>query len=198
MIRGKIKFKPRWFQEQIMTCPKRHRAAVLHRRAGKTVMAVFDGLETMFMCPLPQPRVYYVAPFLKQAKKLAWDYLATTILNAGKPHLFEVNKSELSVTFVPNGGRFQLLGANDNIDAIRGVYADKVICDELADMHPGLWSNVIRPALADRRGRALMLGTPRGRMNFLYELSKTDADDPEWQYFCYRCRETGVDRKSVV
>jgi hypothetical protein len=51
---------------------------------------------------------------------------------------------------------------------------------------------VIRPALADRKGRALIMGTPRGRMNMLYDLSKTRPDDPEWSYHCYTALQTGM------
>ena len=161
---------------------------MMHRRAGKTVMAIFDGLETQLSCPHPYPRVAYIAPYLKQAKKLAWDYLATT---CNKPRLFDINKSDMEVTFKPNGGKFMLLGA-DNIDAIRGIYLDKVIVDELADCDPRLWSSVLRPCLADRRGRALMMGTPRGRMNMLYDLSRTPADDPDWGYHVFDCTQTDM------
>jgi hypothetical protein len=151
----------------------------MHRRAGKTVMAVFAGLEAMLSCRLEQPRVAYIAPFLKQAKKLAWDYLAGAV---ARSPLFDVNKGELTVTFLPTGAKFMLLGA-DNIDSIRGIYLDLVIVDELADCDPQLWSSVLRYCLADRGGRALLMGTPRGRMNMLYDLSKTSAEDPDWGYF---------------
>jgi hypothetical protein len=160
----------------------------MHRRAGKTVMAVFDLLETMLSCPLPYPRVAYIAPFRNQARKLAWDYLATT---CSDPRLFDTNKSDLEVVFKPNGGKFSLYGA-DNIESLRGVYIDKVAVDELADCDPRLWSSVLRPCLADRRGRALMMGTPRGRMNMLYDLSRTPADDPDWTYFQYDCTQTDM------
>jgi len=188
-IRINVNFHPKPHQLAVMQCQKRHRAAVMHRRAGKTVMAIFDGLETMLSCPLPFPRVAYIAPFLKQSKKLAWDYLANTCGQA--PDLFDINKGELTVTFKPNGAQFMLLGA-DNIDAIRGIYLDKVIVDELADCDPRLWSSVLRYCLADRRGRALLMGTPRGRMNMLYDLSRTPAEDPDWAYFCYRHDQTDM------
>jgi phage terminase large subunit len=92
MSRLNINFQPKPHQLAVMQSPKRHRAAVMHRRAGKTVMAIFDGLETMLSCPLPYPRVAYIAPFLKQAKKLAWDYLANTCAQA--PELFDINKGD--------------------------------------------------------------------------------------------------------
>ena len=158
----------------------------MHRRAGKTVMAVFAGLESMLTCTRPMPRVAYIAPFLKQSKKLAWDYLANAV---ARSKLFDINRGELTVTFGPTGAKFMLLGA-DNIDAIRGIYLDMAIVDELADCDPQLWSAVLRYCLADRQGRALMMGTPRGRMNMLYDLSRTQ--DPDWAYFCYPYGTTGM------
>jgi phage terminase large subunit len=189
LIKGRINFEPKPHQLAVMTCDKRHRCAVMHRRAGKTVMAVFSGLEAMLSCPLPYPRVGYISPYLKQSKKLAWDYLATTAANGGR--FFDINRGELTVTFEPTGAKFSLYGA-DNIDAIRGVYFDLVIVDELADCDPRLWSSVLRYCLADRNGRALMMGTPRGRMNMLYDLSRLPADNPDWAYFCYPWQATGM------
>ena len=188
VIKGRSNFRPFPHQRAVMVSPKRHRCAVLHRRAGKTVMSVMMCLEAVINCRRKAPRAYYIAPYQKQAKKLAWDYVKDI---CGKSDLFSVNNSELSVTFTPNGGKLILAGA-DNTDALRGIYADFVVVDEMADCDPRLWTNVIRPALADRAGRALICGTPRGRGNFLYELSKTDPDDPEWAYFSFNCEQTGV------
>lgn len=188
-IVGRINFGAKPHQRAVMTCQKRHRGLNLHRRAGKTVLCIFDGLETMLSCTRPEPRVAYIAPYLKQAKRLAWDYLSNTCKQA--PDYFTINQSDLVATFKPTNAKFMLLGA-DNIDAIRGMYFDKIIVDEIADCDPRLWPQVIRPALADRKGRALLAGTPKGRMNMLYDLSKTDPDDPDWQYFKYDCYETGM------
>lgn len=188
LIKGRINFQPKPHQLAVLQCEKRHRCAVMHRRAGKTVMAIYAGLAHMLTCRLPYPRVAYIAPYLKQAKKIAWNYLATSV---ARSPLFDINRGELSITFLPTGGQFQLWGA-DNIDALRGTYLDMAIVDELADCDPQLWSAVLRYCLADRQGRALMMGTPRGRVNMLYDLSKTKADDPDWAYFCFPHTETGM------
>ena len=190
VITGRSNFRPYPHQLEVMQCDKRHRCAVMHRRAGKTVMSVFMTLQEMLTCKRASPRCYYIAPYQKQAKKLAWDYLKNIIHHANSP-LFEVNNSELSIHFKPNDGKVILAGA-DNTDALRGIYCDFVVVDEMADCDPRLWTNVLRPALSDRKGRALICGTPRGRGNFLYDLSKIETDDPEWAFFKYSCWETGV------
>jgi len=48
---------------------------VTHRRAGKTVACVHDLQRTALSCANVRPRFAYLAPFMKQAKAVAWDYL---------------------------------------------------------------------------------------------------------------------------
>jgi phage terminase large subunit len=133
------------------------------------------------------PRCAYVGPTYGQAKRAAWDYLkliAEPVL-ADEPH-----ETELRVTLL-NGARIQLYGADGGGDALRGVYHDDVVLDEYADMPPSVWPLVIRPALSDRKGRALFIGTPKGRNNF-YELWERAEHDPEWARFMLRASETGI------
>src|SRR5215471_18768459 len=99
LIKGKINFHPKPHQKAVLEDRHRHRAVVMHRRAGKTVTAVFDGYETILNCRLHNPRVVYIAPYLKQAKKLAWDYMTGAVRNA--PGIFTINHSELTITFEP-------------------------------------------------------------------------------------------------
>jgi len=49
---------------------------------------------------------------------------------------------------------------------MRGLYLDGVILDEYADMDPRAWGEVIRPALSDRKGWAVFIGTPKGKNGF--------------------------------
>ena len=87
-----------------------------------------------------------------------------------------INESELRVD-LPNKGRVKLYGA-DNPDALRGIYLDGVVLDEPAQIDPTLWPEIIRPALADRQGWAVFVGTPKGR-NAFYEVWRRaeKADD---------------------
>ena len=100
-----------------------------------------------------------------------------------------VNEGELSVDF-PNGARIRLFGA-DNPDAMRGLYFDGVILDEVADMKPEVWGAIIRPALSDRNGWACFIGTPKG-MNLFYELYTLGLNNPQWSSAMYRADETGI------
>ena len=72
----------------------------------------------------------------------------------------------------------RLYGA-DNPDALRGPYLDGVVLDEFADMKPEVWHEVVRPMLADRRGWATFIGTPKGKNEF-HRLYQNALKDEMW------------------
>ena len=154
---------------------------------GKTVFAVNKGIKKVLTCPLPEPRVMYCAPLLKQAKTVAWDYVCH--YSRGIPGV-KINKGALSVDY-PNGGRFTLAGS-DNVDAHRGIYLDHLVCDEYAQQSPRVWTEVFRPALSDRKGSADFIGTPKGRGNGFYDLFERAANAPEWSRHVFKASETGL------
>jgi len=167
---------------------QRFACIVAHRRAGKTVACVHDLQKGALQCKLERPRFAYIAPFRSQAKQVAWDYLtsaAAPLRSIGA----EAHESELRVDY-PNGGQVRLYGA-DNPDALRGIYLDGVVLDEHADMDPRVWSEVIRPALADRQGWAVFIGTPKGRNGF-YEQHKRAQAEPGWFSLVLKASETGL------
>lgn len=61
--------------------------------------------------------------------------------------------------------------------------------DEFADFDPRAWSEVIRPALADRRGFAVFIGTPKGHNAFYDQWVKAQSD-PEWYTLMLKASET--------
>lgn len=159
MQRIEIPYKPRYPQDEIHEKLESHRFSVLvaHRRLGKTVLAV-NHLIKRSLCDRKARGFYaYIAPFRVQAKQIAWSYLKH--YTAAIPML-KVNEGELSVT-MPNGAVIRIFGA-DNPDALRGIYLDGVVLDEVAQMKPEVWGEILRPALSDRHGWAVFIGTPKG------------------------------------
>jgi hypothetical protein len=159
---------------------------VAHRRAGKTVAAVNDLIRAAMRCDRSEPRFAYVAPFTSQAKDVAWSYLEQ---HAAAVPGASASVSELRVD-LPNTARIRLYGA-DNYDRLRGIYLDGVVLDEFADMDPRAWSQVIRPALADRQGWAAFIGTPKGR-NAFWELYERAAASPDWFALRLKASQTGL------
>jgi hypothetical protein len=179
-------YEPREHQNQVHQALKRFNVLVAHRRFGKTVLCVNELVDRALRCKLKDPRFAYVAPLRNQAKDVAWEYLkAYTRMIPG----YEANEAELRVD-LPGGRRIRLYGA-DNPDQLRGLYLDGVVFDEFAQMQPRIWGEVVRPALADRNGVAIFIGTPMGRNAFhkLYEDAKTEDG---WKAMMFRASETGI------
>jgi phage terminase large subunit len=168
------------------TRQQRFGCIVAHRRAGKTVASIMDLIDAALRCDRPNPRFAYVAPYYAQAKDVVWSYVKQ--YTASIPGI-EINESELRVDF-PNGARLRLYGA-DNYDRLRGIYLDGVVLDEFADQPPQAWREVIRPALSDRQGWALFIGTPKGR-NAFYDVFKSAETSPDWYALKLKASETGL------
>lgn len=178
-------FKPFHFRNTRWAC------IVAHRRAGKTVACINDLIRRAFIDGKDHGRYAYVAPFFSQAKAVAWDYLLRYSENVRT----SANVSELQVELL-NGSRIRLYGA-DNPDALRGLYLDGVVLDEVADMRPRVWGEIIRPLLADRKGWAVFIGTPRGKNEFwnIFQQSKGNG----WLSVVLKASETGiVDRQELA
>lgn len=167
------------------TRQQRWGALVAHRRCGKTVACINDLIAKALQCPFPHGRYAYVAPFLAQAKEVAWEYLK----RFSQPAQADKNEAELWVELA-NGARIRVHGA-DNPDRLRGAYLDGVVLDEYADMRPSVWGEVIRPMLADRKGWATFIGTPKGRNEF-FRITQRAAEAGDWYYVNLKASETGI------
>ena len=137
-----------------------------HRRAGKTVACVHDLQKRRNAMPTGAAALRLPVAVPRQSKAVAWDYLRAAMapLRATARPCTRASCGSI----IPNGGQVRLYGA-DNPDALRGIYLDGIVLDEYADMDPRVWSEIIRPALADRQGWAVFIGTPKGR-NAFFEL----------------------------
>jgi hypothetical protein len=179
-------FQPRPHQLDAHEKRKRFSVLVWHRRSGKTVYAIIELILSALTAGKTRSRFGYVAPFHKQAKLVAWAYLthyARLVPGA------VVLEAELCIKF-PNTAEIRLFGA-DNPDAFRGLYFDGVVLDEVADMKPQVWGEIIRPSLADREGWALFIGTPKG-VNLFSKTYYDALQDPEWFADMRRASETGA------
>src|SRR5579864_5348211 len=96
LVQRRMRYLPRPHQREIHARLKRFNVLVCHRRFGKTVLAVNQLIASALTCKKPQPRFGYLAPLLKQAKAVAWDFLLTYTA----PFRVSVNISELRVDLI--------------------------------------------------------------------------------------------------
>ena len=185
-----FEYESRDWQAEALAALEAHRFGVIvaHRRAGKTEVMCLRLLIAAMMTNRehPAPLFGYIAPFFNQAKTVAWDRLK--FYARGLPGL-KINESESTLTLW-NGSAIRIFGA-DYPDRLRGLGFDGVIMDEVAQMKPDAWSAVVRPALSDRKGWAIFIGTPKGQ-NLFYELYQDALADPEWYAEDFPADKTGV------
>ena len=146
-------FIPRPWQAEVFENLMRFSVIVVHRQAGKTELAIVKLVHQALKTP--DGRFGYVAPLLKQAKGIAWDRLKAY---ARKVPVTDINESELSVKLGVNGARIRLFGA-DNPDGLRGLVFNGLVLDEVAQLAPWLWGEVLLPTLAAKQGWAIFIGT---------------------------------------
>jgi hypothetical protein len=183
-----IPYKPRKLQKFLHNqIPKnRFNVIVAHRRSGKTVLCINHLIRAALTNPQPNPRYAFIAPTFKQGKSTAWDYIKNYCRNI--PYI-KFNESELRCDF-PNGSRVTILGA-ENDQALRGIFLDGCVFDETQNISPVLFPEIIRPALADRKGWCIFIGTPKGQ-NYFYKLHKQALEEEDWWTATYKASETKV------
>ena len=182
------------YQAEIHKKLKRFSVLVCHRRFGKTYLAINTLIDAAIRTKRENLRFGYVAPFQKQAKQVAWDYLKRFTLDLEGTR---ANESESSIEF-PNGAKIRLYGS-DNGESMRGLYFDGIVADEIADFRPETWPEIIRPALTDsyHKGWCLFIGTPKG-LNQFYDLYQYAQSDPDWYSGMYRVDETDILDKEEI
>lgn len=184
-------YTPRPLQAKIHSSLQRFNVLVLHRRFGKTVLSINEMVDRALRNPGKSPQYAYIAPTYGQAKRVAWEYVKdfTRKIPGSK-----ANEADLRVDIPrPNRDdkiRIMLLGA-ENPGSVRGIYLDGVVLDEYAEMDPTIWTQVIRPALSDREGWAIFIGTPKGQNHF-YSLYSQAQEYEDWFVCMFRASQTKV------
>lgn len=169
------------WQRKVFEDESRFKVIAAGRRCGKSRLAAW----TLIIRALQAERctVFYVAPTQGQARDIMWgllEELAHPILTSK-----HVNNMEMKLI---NGSRICLKGA-DRPDTMRGVSLEYLVMDEYADMKQQVWEEILRPALADRKGDAMFIGTPKGRNHFYDLFIYADKSDDEsyqaWHFTSY-------------
>lgn len=173
-------FHPHKNQHAILNSPARFRVVVAGRRFGKSRVA--GGIVTPSL--FAGQNIWWIAPTFDISKRIGWrmmEHICRPLINAG---LIRANKTDLTME-LPNGGRFQAKSA-DHPERLVGEGLDLAIIDEAGSVQEEAWTESLRPALSDRQGKAVFLGTPKGH-NWFYGIYGRGLDplQPDWQSFHY-------------
>jgi len=173
-------------QGQVFSSTARFRVLVAGRRFGKSYLSCIELLRGAIN--KPGETYFYCAPTYRMAKDIAWKLLKQLV---PKAWLKSKNESDLKIELI-NGSMIELKGT-ENAMALRGRSLSGVVLDEAAFMDPGVWFEVLRPALADKQGWALFISTPEGTASWFYDLWNYAEEDGgvDWKRWSYTTIEGG-------
>ena len=159
-------------QKIVSDNPARFKVVVAGRRWGKSYLSMSQMAK---FARYPNKKIFYVAPTYRQAKQIIWDDLKEKMLACRWAK--KINESDLTIRLVNNS--IIHLRSADNPDSLRGISIDHLIMDECAMIDHKTWTEVLRPALSDRKGHAMFITTPKGH-NWVYDLYQQAHNLDDW------------------
>ena len=170
-------------QLEILVSESRFKLLVAGRRFGKTRLQVAMALVSLIRMSQiegmatekQKPEVVLIMPTRVMASRILWPPLLETVNSLDdSSRLFEINKTNLTLTLRHTGCRVRVTGA-DNPDSLRGLRIYHAGIDEHQDNSETLLDSVIKPAMADTPNSTFLItGTPKGKLNHLYKLTQLD------------------------
>ena len=177
-------------QKTVADCKSRFRVLIAGRRFGKSYLSIN---ELAKFARHPDKKCLYVAPSYKVARQSIWDDLKNKLLAVR--WVKKINDTSMTITLKNNS--IIMIRSADNYDGLRGLGIDFAVFDEIADIKPETWTEVVRYALAAQTpvGHALFIGTPKGATNWakeLYDMGTGYTKQKDWQSFQYTSIEGGL------
>lgn len=170
-----IDYKPHDYQLALHLDESRFKVISGGRRVGKTVLCIQECIKHCLTTP--NALVFWVAPTFRDAREIGFEEFNKQ-LDVIQPAIKNVNGTQLKVTFI-NGSVLYFKGS-DNPDSLRGRGLTLVVMDEAAFCKDTVWPQIIRPALSDRNGKAILISTPNG-----YNWFKDIFDSDNWVKFLW-------------
>jgi hypothetical protein len=140
-------------------------------------------------------RGYYFGQTQKSAKQVTWHYFKKLLAPLSEHGYVTFRETELQAVF--STGAIITLAGSESIENYRGIYIDRIVCDELASWQNANYAyfEVLRPAMADREAHSLFIGTVKG-LDLLYDFYmrgiSTDPMDVLYDGLKLKASTTGI------
>jgi hypothetical protein len=176
-------------QKEIFYDTTQNKVVVAGRRFGKTVLMIEECIKVART--VSHAICWIVEPTSSDAREIVWPNLLNRLKYLGVK--FKANNTSCSVKLINKHGntsRIYLKSAEDK--NLRGRGLDFLGVDELEkvlDSKPNLWEQDLSPSLVDRKGRALLISSPkkRGQIKQFYNFGQAEHPDydPNWKSWKY-------------
>jgi hypothetical protein len=185
------KFNPktRPYQLEILSNKAKNKVLVLHRRAGKTALAINQLIMQAFLPENKGKTFWYIAPSYRQGKEVVWDDPNMLFKFLPKELILKRNEQALSIKTV-NNTRIVVKGGDDP-DSLLGADPYGIVMDETQSQKPEVYERVLRPILAANGGWIWFLGTPRFKDHFHRHAVYAKRREG-WQYYHLGADTSGI------
>lgn len=182
-LRGKLWVPHEGGQHAIVSSDARFRILRAGRRWGKTELAAHEII--MAAIRGEHQMVWWVSESDKNVRRgyrKVLQQLPRDLLAAPPPS----ESSNDRILRFKNGSTVEFYTAGSP-DSLVGEGLDFLVVDEAALIDDNVWFQRLRPTLADKKGRALIISTPRGRNWFwkLWTRGQRGGDYASWHYTSY-------------
>ena len=179
-------------QQTVADDPNRFKVLITGRRFGKTFLGIRELCKAA--AKVPGSINWVICPSYRMAKQIWWTQLKAKLTELR--WIESSNEAELQIV-LKNKSVIALKGA-DNPDSLRGLGLSFVVFDEFQDTPKEAFTEVIRPALSDKKGRALFTGTPKGIGSWSHELFTRALNEKDWSAFQFTTIQGGnVDAEEI-
>lgn len=162
-------------QAEIFAHPARYKVLACGRRWGKTRMGVAVAIDQL----LKAHKTMWVAP-THAVSRLAWAACKAALRPLISQGMVEVREAE---KILRSGLGEVIFKSAEKGNNLRGDGLDMIIFDEAAYLDGDeVWHEVLRPSLAERKGRAIFMCSPRREQDWFHRLYLKGQDQAEPDY----------------
>lgn len=157
--------------------------AVCGRRSGKTMAAI---ASVLYFLHRPNNSVIYMAPTFRQGKNIVWETLHSFVDSAA---IVNSNATELELKLL--NGSILYVRSGESYDNVRGLRANLLVLDEAAYM-PRTAYDTLYPTVLNTNGSILMITTPKGMDNWIYDFWNEASNSDIWKLFNISSFDAGI------
>jgi len=178
VLQKRIGWTPHEAQQEILNGLAQFTAICAGTRFGKSMLAAYIALRQLL---LAEQHIWVVAPTYGLSEKIyayIVKWLGRGFGNDLKKGLIRVSdrKGEAKIEYKLTGSWIEFKSA-ENPTSLLGEELDLAILDESPRIKANVWESYIYQRLTSRKGKAVFIGTPRGKGWFYREFVK--GEDPE-------------------
>ncbi|MBT0160596.1 phage terminase large subunit [Candidatus Bathyarchaeota archaeon A05DMB-2] len=179
-------------QREVAEDPSRFKVLSCGRRWGKTKLCAFLAIREAINL---NKNIWWVAPTYAIS---SIGFREVEILARQLPG-FDIQRGRMRISCELTGSVIQFK-SSEREQNLRGEGLDLLIMDEAAYQPQRAWEDVLRPALADKRGKAIFISTPNKENDWFHKLwkfgaSQNDIGIKSWKFPTYT--NPYIDKKEI-